>query len=60
MKWLTLLSTFLLVACHDITQEVLEPTKVMVAPIHQLPTVFFLEDSPIDVTNTIIRINYGQ
>lgn len=60
MKWLTLLPMILLLACHAVTKETIEPMKVMVTSIHQQPTVPFFGDSPVDVTNTRIRTNYGE
>jgi hypothetical protein len=59
MKWLTLLPALLLAACQTVTQETLEPIKVMVTARHHQPTLPFFEDSPIDVTHTQIRINDG-
>lgn len=60
MKRLFLLPTFLLLGCHAVTQEVIEPSKVVVVPSHQQPTIPFFETERIDVTNNLIRMDSGR
>lgn len=55
MKWLILIPILSLIGCHPVMQEVLEPKKVMVTPIHQQPTIPFLEDKSVDVTHTRVQ-----
>ena len=54
MKWLALLPTLFLIACHCVSTEVLESKQVVVAPEPKNKIVLLKDKDAIDVTNNTI------